>query len=90
MSTPTPAAYAAEMLAMAELLEREAAYYGPAAAKHGTAISAALRASAAAPPDCEDAFRYRLCLLMDWHPRRDRRDLDGAVARAAAKAAVPA
>lgn len=82
MVTATPDQYAAEMLAIAHILDREGAFYGPAAQRHGNATAAALRESAVTPPDCEEAFRYRLCLLLDWHPRRNKRDLDAAVARA--------
>lgn len=51
--------------------------FGPA---FRSTLAAELREAAAAPPDCEVGFRFCLCLLMEWHPKRNKDDLDRAVA----------
>ena len=48
-------------------------------------LAATLREAADRPTCCEDAFRFRLCLLLDWHPRLNRADLDAAVERSRAR-----
>lgn len=71
------AAWAAEFRAMADRYDSVATE--PA---YQSTLAATLREAAESPPDCEDAFRFRLCLLLDWHPRLNRADLDAAVERA--------
>ena len=73
------ATWGAELLAMAGTFDAAV----PLGASAVTA--AALRDAATVPPDCEEAFRYRLCMVLDLHPRQDAADLDAAVARALAR-----
>ena len=72
--------WSAEFRAMADQYDSVASE--PA---YTSTIAAALREAADDPPDCEEAFRFRLCLILDWHPNRDKADLDAAVSRARAR-----
>mgnify|MGYP000485215714 CR=1 FL=1 len=78
------AAWSAELLDMAAAYDRVAAgAFGGGA--YASVIAQALRDAAASPPQGEEAFRFRLCRLLDWHPRRNAGDLDAAIARARAR-----
>lgn len=71
-------------LAWADEMRRIADCYDttPPGVAYVQRLVAELRESAKSPPDCEEAFRFRLCLVLDWHPRLDIVDLDAAVRRA--------
>ena len=86
-------AWSAEFHAMAQTIEDAHAARVDAGATNVLAaeqtLIAALRENAADPPDGEDAFKYRLCMIFDWHPRQHQRDLDAAVTRARARKVTP-
>lgn len=72
--------WAAELRAMADQLDGDGCLvHGPA---YASTLAAELREAADDPPQGEEAFRFRLCLIMDWHPRRNADDLDRAIALA--------
>lgn len=74
------ATWAAELSAMADEIDQVGA--GEASGAYRSLLAAEFRESAVVPPDCEDGFRFRLCLILDWHPAQHKFSLDAAVQRA--------
>ncbi len=74
------AMWAAELSAMADEIDQVGA--GESSGAYRSLLAAEFRESAATPPDCEDGFRFRLCLILDWHPTQHKMSLDAAVKRA--------